>query len=105
MDSDITPNTILNYIVLVDKVNDIGDSYRIGEYSGDGFIDDSKHVIKEHKGITNIREAKLFLCAKMEPNPRKDIESTVQRVTERVDSINDAEELDRVAGKVNQSIN
>lgn len=105
MKSDITPNDILNYIVLVDKLNEIGDTYKIGQYSDQGFIGDSEYMIQKHEGITSMEEAKLLLCAKMEPNPRKDVQSTVQRVTERIDSVNDAKRVDEIAGRVNRSIN
>lgn len=105
MKSDITPNDILNYIVLVDKLNEAGDTYKIGQYSEQGFIGDSRHIIQKHEGITSMEEAKLLLCAKMEPNPRRNVQSTVRRVTERIDSVNDAERMDKIAGKVNRSIN
>ena len=105
MVTDITSNDILNYVILVDKMNDFGDTYKIGQYSDQGFIEDAKYMMRKHRGITSMEEAKLLLCAKMEPNPRRNVESTIQRVTERVDSINDVHRMDEVASRVNMSIN
>lgn len=95
MQSEVSRDDVIDYVILVEKVSDMADDYKISN-----FEEDAKEVIKKHKGIESVVEAKVFLCAKIQQRPVNDINSVVERVR----GVDNYEELNRIAMRVHEKI-